>query len=131
MKKAIGLSSKAWRWVVAGTGAFVLGVWAAGVGAQPSARGSLGEMAASAAGDLAQVPQLVAILFYVAGVVFVGAGLIKLKKHSDTGTRDHGIGGALMALAVGVALIAAPTVYQGIASTFGVDDTATIERPTL
>lgn len=125
MKRVRTWRKKAWARIVAGV---ALGGAGSGVAL---AQQSIGEMAAAGATDLAQVPDLVAILFYVAGVVFVGAGLIKLKKHSDTGTRDHGIGGALMALAVGVALIAAPTVYQGIASTFGVDDTATIDRPTL
>lgn len=127
MKKAIGLSRKAWARIAAGSAASVLGAWATSVGAQQS----LGEMAEQAATDLGDVPALVAILFYVVGVVLIGAGLMKLKKHSDGATRDHGIGGALMAIAVGVALIAAPTVYQGIANTFGVDDTATIQRPSL
>ena len=123
MKKAIALSKKAWARIAAGAAAFSAG--------SAIAQQSIGEMAAQGATDLEQVPQLVAILFYVVGVVLVGAGLVKLKKHSDGASRDHGIGGALMAIAVGVALIAAPTVYQGIANTFGVDDTATIQRPSL
>ena len=67
---------------------------------------------------------------YLAGAVLVFAGIIKFKQASSAG-RDQRLGGAITTVLVGVALIALPAVYQGVADTFGVDDSATIERPTL
>ena len=91
---------------------------------------SIGEMAEAGADDLAEVPALVGIIIYIAGIVFLGTGVLKLKRYNDS-SRDQRLGGALMTLAVGVGLVLLPSVLDGIADTFGVDDTATIDRPTI
>ena len=91
---------------------------------------SIGDMAADGATDLAQIPDFLEVVMYLAGAVLVFAGIIKFKQASGAG-RDQRLGGAITTVLVGVALIALPAVYQGIAETFGVDDSATIERPTL
>ena len=93
------------------------------------AQQSIGDMAQAGATDLAQIPDFLEVLMYLAGAVLVFAGIIKFKQASSG--RDQRLGGAITTVLVGVALIALPAVYQGIADTFGVDDKATIERPTL
>ena len=94
------------------------------------AQQSIGDMAKEGATDLAQIPDFLEVLMYLAGAVLVFAGIIKFKQASSAG-RDQRLGGAITTVLVGVALIALPAVYQGIAETFGVDEDATIERPTL
>lgn len=91
---------------------------------------SIGEMAETGADDLAEIPALISILIYIAGVVFLGSGVLKLKRFNEN-SRDQGLGGAIMTMAVGAGLLALPSVFEGISDTFGVDDSATIEKPTL
>ena len=91
---------------------------------------SIGEMAAAGAVDLAEIPDLISIVIYIAGVAFLAFGVVKLKRSNDS-SRDQRLGGALMTLAVGVALVALPSVFEGISDTFGVSDSATIEKPSL
>ena len=94
------------------------------------AQQSIGDMARDGAADLAEIPAFLEVLMYIAGAVCIFAGIVKFKQVSSAG-RDQRLGGAITTVLVGVALIALPSVYQGIADTFGVDDTATIERPSL
>lgn len=91
---------------------------------------SLGDMARTGATDLQGAENLVEILMYLMGVVLIIVGLIKLKRYNDS-SRDQRLGGAVMTMVVGGLLLALPSLYGGFVETFGVDETATIERPSL
>ena len=103
------------------------GVWSAG----PALAVSLGDMAQEAAGDLETVPGLIAIAFYIIGAAIVGFGLLKLKRHVDH-PQQTTIGSGLIAILIGVALIAAPAVINALGATFGVDGGShTVLKPRL
>ena len=91
---------------------------------------SLGDMARTGATDLQGFETLIEILVYVGGVVLIIVGLVKLKRYNDS-SRDQRLGGAVMSMVVGALLIALPALYGGFVDTFGVDETATIDRPSL
>ncbi len=108
---------------LAGAGWF----WAAG----PALAVSLGDMADEAAGDLETVPGLIAIAFYIIGAAIVGFGLLKLKRHVDH-PQQTTIGSGLIAILIGVALIAAPAIINALGATFGVDGGShTVLKPRL
>ena len=108
---------------LAGAGWF----WAAG----PALAVSLGDMADEAADDLETVPGLIAIAFYIIGAAIVGFGLLKLKRHVDH-PQQTTIGSGLIAILIGVALIAAPAVINALGATFGVDGGShTVLKPKL
>lgn len=91
---------------------------------------SLGDMATTGATDLEGFENLIEIGLYIGGVVMIIVGLIKLKRYNDS-SRDQRLGGAVMSVVVGALLIALPALYGGFVDTFGVDETATIDRPSL
>ena len=91
---------------------------------------TIGDMAKTGAGDLAQIPEFIEVILYLCGVVLVGAGIVKFKQFNDA-PKKQGLGGAVATLLVGAALLALPAVYQGISQTFGVNDGARIDKPTL
>ena len=102
-------------------------LWSAG----PALAVSLGDMADEAAGDLETVPGLIAIAFYIIGAAIVGFGLLKLKRHVDH-PQQTTIGSGLIAILIGVALIAAPAVINALGATFGVDGGShTVLKPRL
>ena len=102
-------------------------VWATG----PALAVSLGDMADEAADDLETVPGLIAIAFYIIGAAIVGFGLLKLKRHVDH-PQQTTIGSGLIAILIGVALIAAPAVINALGATFGVDGGShTVLKPRL
>ena len=102
-------------------------VWTSG----PALAVSLGDMAKEAAGDLKTVPLLIAIAFYIIGAAIVGFGLLKLKRHVDH-PQQTTIGSGLIAILIGVALIAAPAVINALGATFGVDGGShTVLKPKL
>ena len=102
-------------------------VWACG----PALAVSLGDMANEAAGDLETVPGLIAIAFYIIGAAIVGFGLLKLKRHVDH-PQQTTIGSGLIAILIGVALIAAPAIINALGATFGVDGGShTVLKPRL
>ena len=102
-------------------------VWACG----PALAVSLGEMAEAAADDLETVPGLIAIAFYIIGAAIVGFGLLKLKRHVDH-PQQTTIGSGLIAILIGVALIAAPAIINALGATFGVDGGShTVLKPRL
>ena len=102
-------------------------VWTAG----PALAVSLGDMAKEAAGDLETVPLLIAIAFYIIGAAIVGFGLLKLKRHVDH-PQQTTIGSGLIAILIGVALIAAPAVINALGDTFGIDGGShTVLKPRL
>ena len=102
-------------------------LWSAG----PALAVSLGDMAQEAAGDLETVPGLIAIAFYIIGAAIVGFGLLKLKRHVDH-PQQTTIGSGLIAILIGVALIAAPAVINALGATFGVDGGShTVLKPRL
>ena len=102
-------------------------LWSAG----PALAVSLGDMAKEAAGDLETVPGLLAIAFYIIGAAIVGFGLLKLKRHVDH-PQQTTIGSGLIAILIGVALIAAPAVINALGATFGVDGGShTVLKPRL
>ena len=102
-------------------------LWACG----PALAVSLGDMANEAAGDLETVPGLIAIAFYIIGAAIVGFGLLKLKRHVDH-PQQTTIGSGLIAILIGVALIAAPAIINALGATFGVDGGShTVLKPRL
>ena len=102
-------------------------LWSAG----PALAVSLGDMAEEAAGDLETVPLLIAIAFYIIGAAIVGFGLLKLKRHVDH-PQQTTIGSGLIAILIGVALIAAPAVINALGDTFGIDaGSHTVLKPRL
>lgn len=98
--------------------------------AAPAGAKSLGEMADAAATDLARMTGLLAILFYLVGAVFVGVGLLKMKRTSEQPQQGSMWGGGAVIL-VGVALILTPAVVNGVRDMMGASSTETIERPKL
>ena len=103
--------------------------WLAATG--PAWAVSLGDMAKEAAGDLETVPGLLAIAFYIIGAAIVGFGLLKLKRHVDH-PQQTTIGSGLIAILIGVALIAAPAVINALGGTFGIDGGShTVLKPRL
>ena len=109
--------------------AFLGGWWLTAAG--PALAVSLGDMAQEAAGDLETVPGLIAIAFYIIGAAIVGFGLLKLKRHVDH-PQQTTFGSGLIAILIGVALIAAPAVINALGATFGVDGGShTVLKPRL
>ena len=98
---------------------FGVGVWL--LVTQAAMAVSLGDMAEKAAGDLEAVPQLIAIAFYIIGATVVGFGLLKLKRHVDQ-PQQTTLGSGLIAIVIGVALIAAPAIITAFSDTFGITD---------
>ena len=107
-------------------------LWAGGLLRTPPALAvSLGDMADNAATDLDAVPALLAIGFYIVGAAVAGFGLLKLKRHVDH-PQQTTLGSGLIAILIGVALIAAPAVINGLVDTFGLGGAVqTVSRPRL
>ena len=117
------------RAVPGGAAFFGLSLWA--LTAAPALAVSLGDMADKAAADLETVPTLLAIGFYIVGAAIAGFGLLKLKRHVDH-PQQTTLGSGLIAILIGVALIAAPAVINGLGDTFGLGGAAqTVARPRL
>ena len=92
---------------------------------------SLGDMAKEAADDLESVPALLAIAFYIIGAAIVGFGLLKLKRHVDH-PQQTTIGSGLIAILIGVALIAAPAIINALGDTLGLGGGShTVIKPRL
>ena len=98
--------------------------------ATPALAISLGDMAQQAGEDLDTVPFLISVAFWIVGVLIVGFGLLRLKRHVDHPSQTT-IGSGLVAVLIGAALLVAPAVINAVGDTFGVDSTATITRPAL
>ena len=99
-------------------GALLAVVVAWGWMAGPALAVTLGEMAKKAAVDLKTVPTLLEIAFYIVGATVVGFGFLKLKRHVDH-PQQTTIGGGMVAIAVGAALIAAPALINALVETVG------------
>ena len=109
------LSAVSWAWISAG----------------PALAVSLGDMAKEAADDLESVPTLLAVAFYIIGAAIVGFGLLKLKRHVDH-PQQTTIGSGLIAILIGVSLIAAPAVINALGDTFGLSGGShTVIKPRL
>ena len=106
--------------------------WAAAAGtAGPALAVSLGDMAKEAADDLESVPALLAVAFYIIGAAIVGFGLLKLKRHVDH-PQQTTIGSGLIAILIGVSLIAAPAVINALGDTLGLSGGShTVIKPRL
>ena len=92
---------------------------------------SLGDMAKEAADDLESVPALLAVAFYIIGAAIVGFGLLKLKRHVDH-PQQTTIGSGLIAILIGVSLIAAPAVINALGDTLGLSGGShTVIKPRL
>ena len=110
-------------------GVFSAGSWAAAAG--PALAVSLGDMAKEAAEDLEAVPTLLAVAFYIIGAAIVGFGLLKLKRHVDH-PQQTTIGSGLIAILIGVALIAAPAIINALGDTLGLSGGShTVIKPRL
>ena len=105
----------------------VLPAWISG----PALAVSLGDMAKEAADDLESVPALLAVAFYIIGAAIVGFGLLKLKRHVDH-PQQTTIGSGLIAILIGVSLIAAPAVINALGDTLGLSGGShTVIKPRL
>ena len=103
--------------------------WAGAAG--PALAVSLGDMAKEAADDLESVPALLAVAFYIIGAAIVGFGLLKLKRHVDH-PQQTTIGSGMIAILIGVSLIAAPAVINALGDTFGLSGGShTVIKPRL
>ena len=117
------------RTVLAGAVMWAGGLWV--LGTPPALAVSLGDMADKAAADLDAVPGLLAMGFYIVGAAVAGFGLLKLKRHVDH-PQQTTLGSGLIAILIGVALIAAPAVINGLTDTFGLSGAVqTVARPKL
>ena len=97
----------------------------------PALAVSLGDMAKEAADDLESVPALLAVAFYIVGAAIVGFGLLKLKRHVDH-PQQTTIGSGLIAIMIGVSLIAAPAVINALGDTLGLSGGShTVIKPRL
>ena len=120
---------KAWGLMVLGGLLIALGALFQAVSAAEAK--SLGEMFKEAAADLDQIPLFLEIAFYLAGVVVFFIGVVKLKRHVDY-PQQTSFAGGVVALLVGMMLIAAPSVINGLSDTFGLDSAdTTLDRPRL
>ena len=108
------LSAMSWAWI-----------------SGPALAVSLGDMAKEAADDLESVPALLAVAFYIIGAAIVGFGLLKLKRHVDH-PQQTTIGSGLIAILIGVSLIATPAVINALGDTFGLSGGShTVIKPRL
>ena len=118
------------EWATRLVGAVVSAVswaWISG----PALAVSLGDMAKEAADDLESVPALLAVAFYIIGAAIVGFGLLKLKRHVDH-PQQTTIGSGLIAILIGVSLIAAPAVINALGDTLGLSGGShTVIKPRL
>ena len=118
------------EWTTSLVGAVISAVswaWIAG----PALAVSLGDMAKEAADDLESVPALLAVAFYIIGAAIVGFGLLKLKRHVDH-PQQTTIGSGLIAILIGVSLIAAPAVINALGNTLGLSGGShTVIKPRL
>ena len=106
-------------------------LWTLSLRVPPALAVSLGDMADKAAADLNTVPTLLAIGFYIVGAAVAGFGLLKLKRHVDH-PQQTTLGSGLIAILIGVALIAAPAVINGLSDTLGLGGAdQTVARPRL
>ena len=79
---------------------------------------SLGERGEDVADDLDRIPELVAIVFYIIGIIIVGFGILKFKRHSEHGQQVT-LGSAILTVLVGVGVLMAPTLINALIDTFG------------
>lgn len=91
---------------------------------------SIGDMADAAADNLDAVGPLLAALFYVIGIALVGFGLVRLKRHVDQ-PQQATLAASLITICIGVALLMAPTLINGVAETFGIVGGDTVDQPRL
>ena len=110
---------------------FGLGLVAVGLFAAPDAVAqSLGDMADDMADDLDQVPDLLEILFYIVGIVLIGVGIMRFKRHADH-PQQASLGGATATLLVGVGLVLLPVIGSAVMESIGASQTTTITAPRL
>lgn len=80
---------------------------------------SLGQMTQEAERDLRLMTGFLEIVFYLLGVLVVVFGFFRVKKHMEQ-PQQVSLVSAVVAIAVGAAIIAVPPIINGIGSTFGV-----------
>ena len=130
MTVANPLKRHALEWAAGLVGAVISAMsWAGASGSALAV--SLGDMAKEAADDLESVPALLAVAFYIIGAAIVGFGLLKLKRHVDH-PQQTTIGSGLIAILIGVSLIAAPAVINALGDTLGLSGGShTVIKPRL
>ena len=131
MTLANSLKRHSLEWTARLVGAVISAVSWAWISGGPALAVSLGDMAKEAADDLESVPALLAVAFYIIGAAIVGFGLLKLKRHVDH-PQQTTIGSGLIAIMIGVSLIAAPAVINALGDTFGLSGGShTVIKPRL
>jgi hypothetical protein len=68
--------------------------------------------------ELATVPNIISAVFYIGGTILVGAGLWKLKLHSENPSNTP-LGQGVGRLAVGAGLLTIPFITQWAVNTLG------------
>ena len=94
------------------------GLWLVAT-AHLAAAKSLGEMTQEAERDLKLMTGFLEIVFYLLGVLVVVFGFFRVKKHMDQ-PQQVSLVSAVVAIAVGAAIIAVPPIINGIGETFGI-----------
>jgi hypothetical protein len=88
-----------------------------------------GAIASGLTTQVTNVGKLVVIGAFLVGVIFIGAGLMKLKQAADTQGQQVKYGEGLWRLVVGGGLVAVPAVTGMLAATFGLDAAAVANSP--
>ncbi|MCD6044915.1 MAG: icmD [Gammaproteobacteria bacterium] len=113
--------AKAAVYMAVAAGFFTMAAYADAVIPSPPTN-SMGYVAATVLGSLGNVAQVISAVSYLAGFGFTIASFFKLKQHKDNPQQIPVTNGLAM-LAIGAALIFAPSVFQMVGATlFG--DTA-------
>ena len=94
----------------------------------PALAVSLGDMAAEGAANLEAIGPFVSAGFWIVGIIIAGIALLKLKRHFEH-PQQGSVAAALIALAIGAGLIAAPSLINGLAETFGITGGETVAKP--
>ena len=89
---------------------------------------SLGEMTQEAEKDLRLVSGFLAVVFYLLGILLVAFGFFRVKKHMDQ-PQQVTLASAIVAICVGAAMIAVPSIINAIAETFGITGGGGISPP--
>lgn len=72
---------------------------------------TLGDLAETATGSIAQIVDLIVALCYVSGIGFASAGVLKFKQHKDNPAQVT-LGTCFMLLFIGIGLVWLPTMIE-------------------
>ncbi len=96
----------------------------------PAGAQNLGDFFDEGERNLERTTGFLEILFYIIGIVLIGVGIMRFKRHSDH-PQQASLGSAVVVVLVGVALIGLPALGSAVLETFGANQNTTIDRPKL